>query len=67
VSVASDPIGTVYIDNQSVGPSPVIGHEVSAGSHVIRVERVGYQTQSATVQVSAGETVFKRFTLIQGG
>jgi hypothetical protein len=67
VSIATDPIATVYIDNQSVGPSPVIGHEVPAGSHTIRVERVGYTTQTVTVQVSPGETVVRRLTLIQGG
>ncbi|HWZ28009.1 MAG TPA: protein kinase [Gemmatimonadales bacterium] len=67
VSIATDPIAAVYIDNQSVGPSPVIGHEVPAGAHTIRVERVGYQTQTVTVQVSPGETVVRRLTLIQGG
>ena len=67
VSIATDPIATVYIDNQSVGPSPVIGHEVPAGTHTIRVERVGYQTQTVTVQVSPGETTVRRLTLIQGG
>jgi len=67
VSIATDPIATVFIDNQSVGQSPVIGHEVPVGSHTIRVERVGFQTQSVTVQVGAGETVVRRLTLIQGG
>ncbi|HYK11919.1 MAG TPA: protein kinase [Gemmatimonadales bacterium] len=67
ISIATDPIATVYIDNQSVGQSPVIGHEVPAGSHSIRVERVGFATQSLTVNVSAGETVVRRLTLIQGG
>jgi serine/threonine-protein kinase len=67
VSIATDPIATVFIDNQSVGQSPVIGHEVSVGAHTIRVERVGFQTQSVTVQVGAGETVVRRLTLIQGG
>ena len=67
ISIATDPIGTVYIDNQSVGQSPVISHEVPVGSHTIRVERVGFATQTVTVQVGAGETVFRRLTLIQGG
>src|SRR4029077_17015912 len=67
VSIATDPIATIYIDNQSVGSSPVIGHEVPAGTHTIRAERVGYATQTVTVQVSPGETVVRRLTLIQGG
>jgi serine/threonine-protein kinase len=67
VSIATDPIATVYIDNQSVGSSPVIGHEVATGTHTIRVERVGFTTQTVTVQVSPGETVVRRLTLIQGG
>ncbi|HEX4562312.1 MAG TPA: protein kinase [Gemmatimonadales bacterium] len=67
VSIATDPIASVFIDNLSVGQSPLIGHEVPVGTHTIRVERVGFQTQSVTVQVGAGETVVRRLTLIQGG
>jgi len=67
ISIATDPIATIYIDGQSVGPSPLIGHEVPVGTHTIRVERVGYQTQTVTVQVTAGETVLRRLSLIQGG
>jgi len=67
LSVNTDPIATVYIDNQSVGQAPIISHELSVGMHTVRVDRPGYASQSQTVQISAGETSFKRFTLIPGG
>ena len=67
VSVATDPIATVYIDGASAGQSPVIGWSVGAGNHTIKVERVGYQSQTLTITVAAGATVVKRLTLIPGG
>ena len=67
ISISTDPIAAVYIDGQSVGQAPIINYEIGAGSHSIRVERVGYGSQTATLQVSAGQTTVKRFVLIQGG
>lgn len=67
VSIATDPIATVYIDGTSAGQSPVIGWSVGAGNHTIKVERVGYASQTLTIIVAAGATVVKRLTLIPGG
>ena len=67
ISINTDPIATVYIDGQMVGQAPVISHEVPVGSHTIRVERVGYAAQTVTVQVSSGDTVIRKFTLLPGG
>jgi predicted Ser/Thr protein kinase len=65
LTIAADPYGTVYIDGVQIGVTPVFSYGVKAGSHAIRVERAGYRTQSETVQVDAGNTVTKRYTLIQ--
>jgi serine/threonine-protein kinase len=67
ISVATDPIATVYIDGASAGQSPVIGWPVGAGTHTIKVDRVGYTSQTLTITVAAGATVVKRLTLIPGG
>jgi predicted Ser/Thr protein kinase len=65
LTIAADPYGTVYIDGVQIGVTPVFSYGVKAGSHAIRVERAGYRTQSETVQVDAGNTVTKRYTLME--
>jgi hypothetical protein len=65
LTIAADPYGTVYIDGVQIGVTPVFSYGVKPGSHAIRVERAGYRTQSETVQVDPGNTVTKRYTLIQ--
>src|SRR2546425_535292 len=65
LTVAADPFGTVYIDGVEIGVTPLFSYGVKPGRHAIRVERAGYRTQNETVQVDAGNTVTKRYTLIQ--
>jgi PEGA domain-containing protein len=50
-----------------VGPTPVVRHTVPAGVHRIKVVREGFKTVSDKVQVDAGNTVAKRYTLLPGG
>src|SRR3989442_1564167 len=59
------PFGTVYIDGVQIGVTPIFNYGVKPGRHAIRVERAGFRTQNETVQVDAGNTVTKRYTLIQ--
>jgi len=65
LTLAADPFGTVYIDGVEIGVTPLFSYGVKPGRHAIRVERAGYRTQNETVQVDAGNTVTKRYTLIQ--
>ena len=65
VTLAADPFGTVYIDGVQIGVTPIFSYGVTPGRHAIRVERAGFRTQNETVQVDAGNTVTKRYTLIQ--
>jgi len=65
LTVAADPFGTVFIDGVEIGVTPLFSYGVKPGRHAIRVERAGYRTQNETVQVDAGNTVTKRYTLIQ--
>ena len=65
LTLAADPFGTVFIDGVEIGVTPIFSYGVKPGRHAIRVERAGYRTQNETVQVDAGNTVTKRYTLIQ--
>ena len=67
VTVQADPFGTVYVDGVEVGVTPVVRYSVPPGRHTIKVERAGYRTVTEPVQVDAGNTVNKRFTLIPEG
>src|SRR2546426_4491280 len=65
LTLAADPFGTVYIDGVQIGVTPIFNYGVKPGRHAIRVERAGFRTQNETVQADAGNTVTKRYTLIQ--
>jgi serine/threonine protein kinase len=65
LTLAADPFGTVYIDGVQIGVTPIFSYGVTPGRHAIRVERAGFRTQNESVQVDAGNTVTKRYTLIQ--
>lgn len=56
LSIVSKPAGArVFFDGHPVGTTPITLSKVSAGSHVVRLEREGYTTWSSSVQVVAGE------------
>ncbi len=64
ITVNANPYGEVYIDGVDTGPTPVVRWPVKPGRHTIRVQREGYKTASDVVQVDAGNTVPKVYTLI---
>ncbi len=59
--------GNVYIDGVSVGRTPLIGHRVTAGPHVIRIERQGCQDRADTVRVAVRQSVRHTVPLTCGG
>jgi serine/threonine-protein kinase len=63
LSIDAVPYGTVFVDNVEIGPTPIARYAVKPGSHVIRVENPGFKTRTERVQVDAGNTVRKRYTL----
>jgi hypothetical protein len=67
ITVNAEPYGELYVDGVDVGPTPVVRHTVPAGVHSIKVTREGYKTVGDKVQVDAGNTVAKRYTLLPGG
>jgi len=67
LTVNADPYGELYVDGIDVGPTPVVRYAVPRGGHTIRIVREGYRSITDHVQVEAGNTVPKRYTLIPEG
>jgi len=49
--VASAPWGRVYLDHQFVGYTPLAAYPMAAGTHQLRIERLGYTPFDTTVAV----------------
>ena len=57
LTVRTDPAGAeVYLDDVLRGASPAIIPNLAAGSHILRLEREGYQTMRVPVTISDGKT-----------
>ncbi len=67
VTVNANPYGEVYIDGVDAGPTPVVKWPLKPGRHTIRIQREGYKTVNDAVQVDAGNTVPKVYTLLPEG
>jgi len=67
LKVDSDvPGASVFIDRLYVGKTPFTTSEVTPGSHVVHVSAEGYESQSNTVDVTAGATdVMMRFKVVR--
>ncbi len=63
LSIDAVPFGAVSIDGVQVGDTPLDRYRVKPGLRTIRIESPGYKTKIERVQVEAGNTVRKRYTL----
>jgi hypothetical protein len=58
ISVDSQPAGgQVSVDGHSVGVTPLVGWELPAGSHVVRIDLEGYERWSTSIQVVSEKTL----------
>jgi hypothetical protein len=56
LGVASLPPGaTVYVDGKEVGTTPLRVPAIDAGSHIVRIERDGYNHWTSAVRIVAGK------------
>ena len=54
LSIRSVPSGAwVWVDQTPIGPTPLVGIQLRAGSHAIRIEHAGFHRWSAAVHVPA--------------
>lgn len=60
--VVSVPIAALYVDGEKVGNTPYRGR-VPAGAHELRLELDGYESRSASIDVSKGDNDPLEYTL----
>ena len=63
LTVASEPWGTLYIDNVEIGPTPVADYRLSPGTYRLRIEQEGYRTKRETIVVNGPNPIRRRFSL----
>jgi eukaryotic-like serine/threonine-protein kinase len=63
LTVASEPWGTLYIDNVEIGPTPVADYRLLPGTYRIRLEQEGYRTKRETIVISGPNPIRRRYSL----
>jgi serine/threonine protein kinase len=63
MTVASEPWGTLYIDNVEIGPTPVADYRLSPGTYRLRIEQEGYRTKKETIVVNGPNPIRRRYSL----
>lgn len=54
---STPPYGTVYLDGRFVGVTPVTLSDLVAGTHYLRIEKVGYTVHGAPLEISANQRI----------
>ncbi|HEY5941111.1 MAG TPA: protein kinase [Gemmatimonadales bacterium] len=67
LSVASEPWGILYLDDQEIGPTPVADYPVRPGRHRLRIEQEGYRTKSETIVVTGPTPIRREYSLEPAG
>jgi serine/threonine-protein kinase len=58
--INANPWATIYVDGKKVGPTPIVDHTLSAGSHTIRAVAEDGRTRSLRIEVPPGGEVRKK-------
>jgi serine/threonine-protein kinase len=67
LTVASEPWGTLYLNNVEVGPTPVADYPLQAGTYRIRIEQEGYRSKIETIVVNGPNPIRRRYSLEPAG
>jgi serine/threonine protein kinase len=67
LTVASEPWGTLYLNNVEIGPTPVADHPLRPGRHLLRIEQEGYRTKSEVIVVTGPNPIRRRYSLEPAG
>jgi serine/threonine-protein kinase len=53
----------VAVGGRSLGPAPIVRHQVKPGTHRVTAKRAGFQSKTVTVVVGSGQAVAQRITI----
>ncbi|MGZ8398530.1 MAG: protein kinase domain-containing protein [Gemmatimonadales bacterium] len=67
LTVASEPWGILYLDDEEIGPTPVADHPVRPGKHRLRIEQEGYRTKLETIVVTGPTPIRREYNLEPAG
>jgi len=67
LTVASEPWGTLYLDNQEIGPTPVADYPLQPGKYRLRIEQEGYRTKTEILIVTGPNPIRRRYSLEPAG
>jgi hypothetical protein len=67
LTVASEPWGTLYLDNLEIGPTPVADYPLPPGKYRLRIEQEGYRTQTEILVVTGPNPIRRRYSLEPAG
>lgn len=67
LTVASEPWGTLYLDNVEIGPTPVADYPLQPGKYRLRIEQEGYRTKTEIIVVTGPNPIRRRYSLEPGG
>ena len=67
LTVASEPWGTLYLDNVEIGPTPVTNYPLPPGRYWVRIEQEGYRTTTDLIIVTGPNPIRRQYSLDPGG
>ncbi len=67
LTVASEPWGTLYLDNVEIGPTPVTDYPLPPGRYHLRIEQEGYRTTADLIVVTGPNPIRRQYSLDPGG
>jgi serine/threonine-protein kinase len=67
LTVASEPWGTLYLDNVEIGPTPVADYPLLTGRYRLRIEQEGYRTKTEMIVVTGPNPIRRRYSLEPAG
>jgi serine/threonine-protein kinase len=67
LTVASEPWGTLYLDNVEIGPTPVADYPLQPGRYRLRIEQEGYRTKTEIIVVTGPNPIRRQYGLEPAG